>query len=131
MFKLRTLAIAALVATTACAQAQEISSRIIATDTLGNGRAISPSNSETQPGMKFPQFSIRDMVNAQHQLVAEGLELDRLLAVVGLSMGGMQTYQWGASFPDEMAALIPIVSMGRTSPWVTAIWEGSIRVRSV
>jgi len=63
------------------------------------------------------------MVNAQHRLVAEGLELDRLLAVVGLSMGGMQTYQWGVSFPDEMAALIPIVSMGRTSPWVTAIWE--------
>jgi len=96
---------------------------IIAADTLGNGRSISPSNSQTQPGIKFPQFSIRDMVNAQHRLVAEGLELDRLLAVVGLSMGGMQTYQWGASFPDEMAALIPIVSMGRTSPWVTAIWE--------
>jgi homoserine O-acetyltransferase len=96
---------------------------IIAADTLGNGRAISPSNSETQPGMKFPQFSIRDMVNAQHRLVTEGLELDRLLAVVGLSMGGMQTYQWGVSYPDEMAALIPIVSMGRTTPWVTAIWE--------
>jgi homoserine O-acetyltransferase len=74
---------------------------IIAADTLGNGRAISPSNSETQPGMKFPQFSIRDMVNAQHKLVTEGLELDRLLAVVGLSMGGMQTYQWGVSYPDE------------------------------
>ena len=41
------------------------------------------------------------MVDAQHRLVAEGLELDRLLAVVGLSMGGMQTYQSGASFPDE------------------------------
>lgn len=96
---------------------------IIAADTLGNGRAISPSNSETQPGPKFPQFSIRDMVDAQHRLIAEGLELDRLLAVVGLSMGGMQAYQWAASFPDEVAAVIPIVSMARTSPWVTAIWE--------
>ena len=96
---------------------------IIAADTLGNGRAISPSNSETQPGISFPQFSIRDMVAAQHRLVTEGLGLERLLAVVGLSMGGMQAYQWAVSHPDTMAAIVPIVSMGRTSPWVTAIWE--------
>ena len=96
---------------------------IIATDTLGNGRAISPSNSKTQPGPDFPQFSIRDMVDAQHKLVTQGLELDRLLAVIGVSMGGMQTYEWAARYPDMMTAAVPIVSMGRTTPWVTAIWE--------
>ncbi len=96
---------------------------IIAADTLGNGRAISPSNSETQPGMKFPQFSIRDMVNAQHRLVAEGLELDRLLAVVGLSMGGMQTYQWGVSFPMKWRHSSPSSPWDGPAPWVTAIWE--------
>ncbi|EWY36643.1 hypothetical protein N825_25830 [Skermanella stibiiresistens SB22] len=96
---------------------------IIAVDTIGNGRAISPSNSESQHGIAFPQFSICDMVTAQHKLVTEGLDLERLLAVVGLSMGGMQTYQWAVQYPDTMAAIVPIVSMGRTTPWVTAIWE--------
>jgi homoserine O-acetyltransferase/O-succinyltransferase len=96
---------------------------IIAANTLGNGQAISPSNSETQPGFDFPQFSIRDMVNAQHQLVTEEFELDGLLAVVGLSMGGMQTYEWAASYPDFMEGIVPIITMGRTTAWVTAIWE--------
>jgi homoserine O-acetyltransferase/O-succinyltransferase len=100
---------------------------IIAANTLGNGHAISPSNSETQPGMAFPQFSIRDMVNAQHALVTEEFELDGLFAVVGLSMGGMQAYEWAASYPDFMDAIVPIITMGRTTAWVTAIWENHRR----
>jgi homoserine O-acetyltransferase/O-succinyltransferase len=100
---------------------------IIATNTLGNGHAISPSNSEAQPGFDFPQFSIRDMVHAQHRLVTEEFELDGLLAVVGLSMGGMQTYEWAASYPDFMEAIVPIITMGKTTAWVTAIWENHRR----
>lgn len=96
---------------------------IIASNTLGNGQAISPSNSETQPGFDFPQFSIRDMVNAQHQLVTGEFELDGLLAVVGLSMGGMQAYEWATSYPDFMDGIVPIITMGKTTAWVTAIWE--------
>jgi len=100
---------------------------IIAVNTLGNGHAISPSNSESQPGMEFPQFSIRDMVNAQHELVTRELGLDALFSVVGLSMGGMQTYEWAASYPDFMEAIVPIISMARTTGWVTAIWESQRR----
>ncbi len=96
---------------------------IIAANTLGNGHAISPSNSEAQPGMEFPVFSIRDMVDAQHELVTQELELDGLFAVVGLSMGGMQTYEWAASYPDFMQAIVPIITMARTTGWVTAVWE--------
>jgi homoserine O-acetyltransferase/O-succinyltransferase len=96
---------------------------IIASDTIGNGVAISPSNSETQPGMSFPRFSIRDMVNMQHKLVTEELGLERLRAVLGLSMGGMQTFEWAASHPEMMDAIVPIISMARTDGWVTAIWE--------
>ena len=96
---------------------------IIAANTLGNGHAISPSNSESQPGMEFPQFSIRDMVNAQHALVTDELELEELFSVVGLSMGGMQTYEWAASYPEMTKSIVPIISMARTTGWVTAIWE--------
>ena len=96
---------------------------IIAANTLGNGHAISPSNSESQPGMEFPQFSIRDMVNAQHELIQEQFELDELFSVVGLSMGGMQAYEWAASYPDVTESIVPIITMARTTGWVTAIWE--------
>ncbi|TVP45301.1 MAG: alpha/beta fold hydrolase [Halomonas sp.] len=96
---------------------------IIAANTLGNGHAISPSNSDSQPGMAFPEFSIRDMVNAQHVLVADELELEELFSVVGLSMGGMQTYEWAASYPEMTKSIVPIISMARTTGWVTAIWE--------
>ncbi|CAN0416735.1 unnamed protein product [Ectocarpus sp. 12 AP-2014] len=96
---------------------------IIAANTLGNGHAISPSNSDSQPGMSFPEFSIRDMVNAQHVLVTDKLELAELFSVVGLSMGGMQAYEWAASYPEMTNSIVPIISMARTTGWVTAIWE--------
>jgi homoserine O-acetyltransferase len=56
-------------------------------------------------------------------LVTEEFELEGLLAVVGLSMGGMQTYEWAASHPEFMEAIVPIITMGKTTAWVTAIWE--------
>ena len=55
---------------------------IVATDPIGNGLSTSPSNSAGQPGMQFPRFNIRDMVAAQHRLLA-GLGIVRLHAVVG------------------------------------------------
>jgi homoserine O-acetyltransferase len=97
---------------------------IIAVDTFGNGRASSPSNSKAQPGPDFPRFSIRDMVGAQRRLVTERFGIKRLLAVGGLSMGGMQSYQWAVSYPDDVAAAFPIVAMSRYTPWQTVVWEG-------
>lgn len=47
---------------------------IIATDAIGNGLTSSPSNSKAQPGMRFPKFNIRDMVNSAQRLVKEKFE---------------------------------------------------------
>jgi homoserine acetyltransferase len=63
---------------------------VIAVDSLGDGISSSPSNSQTQPDLAFPQFSIRDMVSAEQKLVVETLGLRHLSAVIGFSMGGMQ-----------------------------------------
>lgn len=35
---------------------------IVATDPIGNGLSSSPSNSVAQPGMQFPRYGVRDMV---------------------------------------------------------------------
>ena len=86
---------------------------IICTDAIANGLTTSPSNSKLQPRMQFPKFVIRDMVESQYRLLKEKFCLDHVVAVIGPSMGGMQTLQWGASHPDYMDALVAIVPLGK------------------
>src|SRR5438067_11858581 len=73
---------------------------IICTDAIGNGLTTSPSNSKMQPRMQFPRFNIRDMVNSQQRLVTEKFGINKMVTVIGASMGGMQALQWAVSYPD-------------------------------
>ncbi|MEM7140543.1 MAG: homoserine O-acetyltransferase [Actinomycetota bacterium] len=66
-------------------------------------------------GASFPQVSIRDIVRAQRRM-ADRLGIDRWLAVVGGSMGGMQVLEWGAMFPDRVEALVPVATCAAASP---------------
>jgi homoserine O-acetyltransferase len=94
---------------------------IVAADPIGNGLTTSPSNSPLQPRSRFPRFGLRDMVHAQHRLLTEVLGLDRLQAVVGASMGGMQALQWGVSHPGFMRKLVAMTPMARTAPWAAMV----------
>jgi homoserine O-acetyltransferase len=60
-------------------------------------------------GMDFPPVTIGDMVRAQKRLI-EHLRIDRLFAVIGGSMGGMQALEWAARYPDAVFAAIPIAA---------------------
>jgi homoserine O-acetyltransferase/O-succinyltransferase len=97
---------------------------IICTDAIGNGLTTSPSNSTAQPHMKFPKFLIRDMVTSQKKLM-EHLGIDHVVAVIGPSMGGMQTLQWGVSHPDFMDSLVAIVPLARTPAWTVTVLEAT------
>jgi homoserine O-acetyltransferase/O-succinyltransferase len=96
---------------------------IICTDAISNGLTTSPSNSKAQPRMQFPKFVIRDMVESQYRLVKEKFGIDHLVAVIGPSMGGMQTLQWGVSHPDFMDALVAIVPLAKTPAWTVAVLQ--------
>ena len=90
--------------------------------------AVAPtasSNSKLQPRMQFPHFVLRDMIESQYRLLKEKFDIDHLAAVIGPSMGGMQTLQWGVSHPDYMDALIAIVPLAKTPAWGVAMVEAS------
>ena len=58
-------------------------------------------------GGEFPSITIKDMVKAQNYLV-EGLNIEKLFAVIGGSMGAMQALQWSIDFPEKIQNIIHI-----------------------
>lgn len=64
--------------------------------------------------LAFPVITVRDMVRAQ-SLLLDHLGIDRLLAVMGGSMGGMQALEWATQFPDRIASAVILASTPRPS----------------
>jgi homoserine O-acetyltransferase len=92
---------------------------LIFPDNLGNGRSTKPSDGLRA---KFPKYGYHDMVTLQHQLVTQGLGIEKLKLIIGISMGGMHAWLWGIRYPEAMDGIIPIAAMpvaiqGRNLLW--------------
>ncbi len=72
--------------------------------------------------MAFPVITIRDMVRAQAMLL-DHLGVQRLSAVVGGSMGGMQALSWAATYPERVASAVVIAATARHSAQNIAFHE--------
>jgi homoserine O-acetyltransferase len=83
--------------------------------------SINPKTGK-QYGATFPVVTIQDMVNAQRYLI-DHLGIDKLLAVIGGSMGGMQVLQWMVSYPNRIRSAVPIATTMRHSPQQIAFNE--------
>ncbi|WP_213736133.1 alpha/beta fold hydrolase [Bradyrhizobium sp. dw_411] len=92
---------------------------LIFTDNVGHGRSSKPSDGLRT---KFPNYGYLDMVDLQHRLVTETLGIKRLHAILGMSMGGMNAWQWAEAYPDAMDGVMPVVTLpikvsGRNLIW--------------
>ncbi len=99
---------------------------VILVDAIGNGISTSPSNSASQSRMKFPIFTIRDMVESERLFATELLRLTHLHAVMGLSMGGMQTFEWAVAYPDFMDVTIPMEGSPQSTSYDKLLWTSEI-----
>jgi homoserine O-acetyltransferase len=92
---------------------------VIATDFLANAKlrqdlTTGPTNSGLK--MHFPRITARDWVNADYKLVKEYLGIDRVVAAIGSSIGGINTLQFAVSHPDFASAIIPMGASPQINP---------------
>jgi homoserine O-acetyltransferase len=100
---------------------------LVTSEMFGNGRSSSPSNTpEPFHGPRFPQITIRDNVNAVHELLARELGVKHVRAVIGFSMGAQQAFQWAVSYPDFMDRIVASAGTAKTYGHGIVRLEGQI-----
>jgi homoserine O-acetyltransferase len=98
--------------------------------TVTTGPASIDKSTGKPYGMRFPILTIRDLVNAQKAL-ADSLGIQKLYAVMGLSMGGIQSFEWATVFPESTDRIIPIVGLAETDGYTVAnldVWSAPIKL---
>lgn len=91
----------------------------------GSTGPASPGPDGQPYGLSFPEITVRDMVRAQ-QLLLQALGIEQVHAVIGGSLGGMQTWEWAAHD-------LPVHAEGlarESTPSLNASLSNAIRVRS-
>jgi homoserine O-acetyltransferase len=93
---------------------------VVSTNLLGGCRgttgpsSINPATGRPY-GSDFPVVTVADMVRCERAFLDE-LGIERLAAVAGGSLGGMQALQWAVQFPDQVDAIVVIASTHALHP---------------
>src|SRR5204863_3310720 len=93
---------------------------VVSTNLLGGCRgttglsSINPATGKPY-GSDFPVITVADMVRTERALLDE-LGIERLAAVAGGSLGGMQAFEWALLYPDRVDAIVAIASTHALQP---------------
>jgi homoserine O-acetyltransferase/O-succinyltransferase len=103
---------------------------VVSTNLLGGCRGTTgPSSANPATGRPygpdFPVITVADMVRTERAFLAE-LGIERLAAVAGGSLGGMQAFEWAILFPDQVDAVVSIASTHALHPQGVA-WNAIAR----
>ncbi len=103
---------------------------VVSTNLLGGcGGTTGPSSVDPTTGKPygsdFPVITVADMVRTERALL-DGLAIERLAAVAGGSLGGMQAFEWAILYPDQVDAIVAIASTHAIQPQGVA-WNAIAR----
>jgi homoserine O-acetyltransferase len=103
---------------------------VVSTNLLGGCRGTTgPASADPATGRPygpdFPVITVADMVRTERAFL-DVLGIERLAAVAGGSLGGMQALEWAVLFPDQVDAIIPIASTHALQPQGVA-WNAIAR----
>jgi homoserine O-acetyltransferase len=93
---------------------------VVSTNLLGGCRgttgpsSINPATGRPD-GSDFPVITVADMVRTERAFLDE-LGIDRLAAVAGGSLGGMQAFEWAILYPDQVDSIVAIASTHAIQP---------------
>ena len=108
---------------------------VVSTNLLGGCRgttgpsSVDPSTGRPY-GSDFPVITVADMVRTERAFL-DVLGIERLAAVAGGSLGGMQALEWAILYPEQVDAIVPIASTHALAPqgvaWNTIARESIMR----
>ncbi len=88
---------------------------VILADALSNGVST-----------RIDKLTIRDMVNSQHRLLTEHFGIAKLHGVIGISMGGMQSFDWAVAYPGFAERIVPIIGSPKLSTPDLLLWQAQL-----
>ncbi|HXO06941.1 MAG TPA: homoserine O-acetyltransferase [Solirubrobacteraceae bacterium] len=103
---------------------------VISTNLLGGCRgttgpsSLNPATGKAY-GSDFPVITVADMVRTERAFLEE-LGIERLAAIAGGSLGGMQAFEWAIRYPDQIDAIVAIASTHALHPQGVA-WNAIAR----
>jgi homoserine O-acetyltransferase/O-succinyltransferase len=103
---------------------------VVSTNLLGGCRgttgpsSINPATGQPY-GSDFPVITVADMVRTERAFLNE-IGIDRLAAVAGGSLGGMQAFEWAILYPDQVDSIVAIASTHAIQPQGVA-WNAIAR----
>jgi homoserine O-acetyltransferase/O-succinyltransferase len=86
---------------------------VVFLDALGLWGTSKPSDGL---GLKFPQYSYQDYVQANYRLLKDHLQVGKVKLATGVSMGAIQSYIWAVLHPDYVEAILPIGGITYSDP---------------
>jgi homoserine O-acetyltransferase len=103
---------------------------VVSTNLLGGcSGTTGPSSADPATGapygLNFPVITVADMVRTERAFL-DVLGIERLAAVAGGSLGGMQAFEWAVLFPDQVDAVVAIASTHALHPQGVA-WNSIAR----
>jgi homoserine O-acetyltransferase/O-succinyltransferase len=103
---------------------------VVSTNLLGGCRgttgpwSVDPETGQPY-GSNFPVITVADMVRTERAFL-DVLGIERLAAVAGGSLGGMQALEWAVLYPDQVDAVVAIASTHALHPQGVA-WNSIAR----